>query len=337
MNRKLLVIVLVGFLFVLQGCTIIINPKETPKESTVIPTEIDEQTSNVREFEHDGTFLAYELSVRTNNTPQVVFVSVTIENDKIVGYQIDTRQGRRVQNTETQLYSFSWNALTKRELGNDYNMKNASAIGKEWFEQAEAIEAFWLANGLDAVEVNAEGYITNITGASMSDAYTAVAKKAVENAKAGKYIAIYTSITQGRPELYIAEMKLNKMGKIETLMLDVLQSTINTATGVMMWNPKSNQELGNDYGMKGAGGYAFVGGAWVAQGTCTLEWYEQVALITNYIKANGWSNSLQPVAQRSGSLNGITVLPSLAGATIRTSNHFSTLKLLFIMAGDSVK
>jgi hypothetical protein len=286
-----------------------------------------------REFKHDGTFLAYELSVRTNQTPQVVFVTVTIENDKIVGYQIDTRQARRTLNTETSVYSWAWNAQTKRELGFDYNMKNASAIGKEWFEQAEAIEAFWLANGLDAVEVNAEGYITNITGASMSDAYTAVAKKAVENAKAGKFVAVYTSGT----DFYTAEMTLTKKGAIDTLVLDVLQSTRNTTTGTFVWNEKSKQELGDDYGMVGAGGYVFTNGAWVAQGTCTLEWYEQVALITDYVKANGWSDDLQAVAQRGGSLNGTDLLPELAGATIRTGAYYAILKSLFTMAGDSVK
>lgn len=290
-----------------------------------------------REFKHDGTFMAYELSVRTNNTPQVVFVTVTIENDKIVGYQIDTRQGARPLNEETSLYSWRWNEKTKRELGFDYNMKNASDIGKEWFEQAEAIEAFWLENGLDAVETDAEDYITNITGASMKDAYTNVAKAAVENAKAGKFIAIYTSLSQGRPEFYTAEMTLTSKGKIDTLVLDVLQSTINTTSGVMVWNEKSKLELGDDYGMKGAGGYAFVDGAWVSQGECTLEWYEQIDLIIDYVKANGWSDDLQPVAQRGGSLNGTDLLPELAGATIRTGNYYTILKSLFTMAGDAVK
>jgi hypothetical protein len=171
----------------------------------------------------------------------------------------------------------------------------------------------------------------------MSDSYTAVAKAAVENAKAGKFVAIYTSISQGRPEFYTAEMTLNKKGQIDTLVLDVLQSTFNTTSGVLEWNPKSKLELGDDYGMKGAGGYAFVNGAWVAQGTCTLEWYEQIDLIIDYVKANGWSDSLQPVAQRGGSLNGTDLLPELAGATIRTGNYFTILKSLFEMAGDAVK
>lgn len=297
-----------------------------------------------REFKYDGTFLAYELSVRetaqvaTNQTPQVVFVTVTVENDKIVGYQIDTRQATKANSAgaeETPNFSWTWNQKTKRELGFDYNMKGASAIEKEWFEQAEAIEAFWLENGLDAVETNATGYITNITGASMRDAYTEVAKAAVENAKLGKFVSIYTSGT----DFYFAEMTLDKKGKIDTLVIDVLQSTRSASAGTFEWNPKTKQELGNDYGMKGSDGYAFVDGAWVKQDglKCTLEWFEQVALISDYVKANGWNDNLQPVAQRGGSINGTDLLPELAGATIRTGGYFTLLKSLFDMAGDSVK
>ena len=263
----------------------------------------------------------------------MVFVTVTIQDGEIVGYQIDTRQGRRTGDGAETPYAWSWNAQTKRELGDAYNMKAASPIGKEWYEQAAVIEAYWLENGLDAVEVDGDGYITNIAGASMRDAYTAVAKKAVENAKAGKFVAIYTSGT----DLYSAELTLNKKGQIETLLLDVLQSTRNAVTGTFEWRPLSKQELGNDYGMKGAGGYVFRDGAWVAEGQCTLEWWEQVQLITDYIKANGWTDNLQPVAQRGGSLNGTDLLPELAGATIRTAGYYTVLKSLFDMASPSVK
>jgi len=285
-----------------------------------------------KEFKFDGTFLAYQESVH-RNAPQVVFVTVTIENNEIVGYKIDTRQGRRTGDGAETPYAWAWNAQTKLELGDAYNMKAASAIGKEWYEQAAVIEAFWLANGLDAVEVNADNYITNIAGASMADAYTPVAKMAVENARAGKFVAIYTSGT----DLYSAELTLNKKGQIETLLLDVLQSTRNAQTGTFEWRPLTKQELGNDYAMKGAGGYVFRDGAWVAEGSCTLEWWEQAQLITDYITANGWSNNLQPVEQRGGSLNGTDLLPELAGATIRTAGYFTVLKSLFEMAAPSVK
>ena len=285
-----------------------------------------------KEFAVDGEFLAYEVSV-SRNAPQVTFVTVTIEDGKIAGYNIDVRQGTRTGDGAEVAYAWAWNAKTKKELGDDYNMKPVSEIGKEWYEQAASIEAFWLENGVEAMTKDEDNVIDNVTGVSIKDAYSSVALAAIENAKAGKFVAIYSSGT----DLYSAEMTLTKKGEIDTLVLDVLQSTRDAATGTFTWRTQTKQELGDDYGMKGAGGYVFENGAWKSEGTTTLEWYEQVALITDYVKANGWSDSLQPVAQRGGSLDGTTLIAELAGATIRTGGYYTVLKSLFQFAGDSVK
>lgn len=288
-----------------------------------------------KEYPIDGEYLAYELSV-SRNAPQVVFVKVTIDNGEIASYHIDTRQGTRSgDGSEASPYAFAWNEKTKVELGYDYGMKANSEIDKEWFEQASALEAFWLENGLDAVETDQDGYVDNVTGASFKDSYTAVAKKALENAKAGKFISIYASGT----DLYTAEMVLKTNGDIDSLVLDVRQSTRSTTEGTFVWNENTKQQLGDDYGMKGVGsGYTFENGAWIASGSqATLEWYEQVNLITQYVIENGWSSSLQPVAQRGGSLDGTTLIDDLAGATIRTGGYFTVLKNLFEQAGNSVK
>ena len=41
--------------------------------------------------------------------------------------------------------------MTKRELGYEYGMLQASAIEKEWFEQASAFEAFVRGKSLDCL------------------------------------------------------------------------------------------------------------------------------------------------------------------------------------------
>ncbi|AUD65128.1 hypothetical protein BK011_05330 [Tenericutes bacterium MZ-XQ] len=70
--------------------------------------------------------------------------------------------------------TFAWRDQTKQELGADYGMKDASDIGKEWFEQADAIAAYVFENGADSIETT-DGYISNITGASVRDSgYTQV-------------------------------------------------------------------------------------------------------------------------------------------------------------------
>ncbi len=288
-----------------------------------------------KEYAVDGVFVGYEVSV-SKNAPQVVFVEVTIEKGKIASYNIDTRQGVRT-NTGTEdapNYTFAWNAKTKKELGNDYGMKDSSAIGKEWFEQAAAIEAYWLENGVDAMTVNAETKaIDNITGVSIKDAYSVAATRALENAKAGKFQAIYCSGS----DLYIAEMTLTSKGKIDTLVLDTLQATTSKTAGTFVWKTETKQQLGAEYGMVGADGYAYADGAWTKSGKTTLEWFQQANLITDYIKANGWSKDLKPIADRGVSLNGTTLVDGLSGVTIKTSGYFTVLKTLFEYAGDSVK
>jgi hypothetical protein len=54
--------------------------------------------------------------------------------------------------------------VTKNELGNDYGMKKASAIQKEWFEQAAAFAAFATGKTIDdvkGVSMDAEGVVTD--------------------------------------------------------------------------------------------------------------------------------------------------------------------------------
>ena len=63
--------------------------------------------------------------------------------------------------------TFAWRDQTKQELGLEYGMKDASAIGKEWYEQADAIAAYVLENGADSIQVDDTGHISNITGASV--------------------------------------------------------------------------------------------------------------------------------------------------------------------------
>lgn len=48
-----------------------------------------------------------------------------------------------------------------KDLGDDYDMKKASTIGKEWFEQVEYLENFILENGVDAVKMDDAGYAEN--------------------------------------------------------------------------------------------------------------------------------------------------------------------------------
>lgn len=73
-----------------------------------------------------------------------------------------------------------WNEKTKKELGPEYNMKPASPIGVEWDDQAKAIEAKWLKDGIDSVKVGDDRKVNNMpTEATMvADVYIKLAKAA---------------------------------------------------------------------------------------------------------------------------------------------------------------
>lgn len=285
-----------------------------------------------KEFKVDGEFLAYSLEVN-NNKPQVTFVTVTIEKGKIVGYNIDVRQGTRTQNSETQAYTWAWNAKTKKELGDDYGM--AKVEGQlEWYEQAALIEAYLLKNGVDSLDSTPIGEafaVDGMAGVTIKNAYTEVAKAAVANAKEGLFTSIYCSST----DFYFATMKVDAKGKVSDLVIDVRQSTRTQATGTFVWNAQTKQELGAAYGMKGVGAkQVFANGAWTASTTekTTLEWNEQIQLILDYVAANGWDGSVDPIADRAGAKNGVMV-DSLAGVTIRTAGYYKLLDVIFEYAG----
>ena len=82
----------------------------------------------------------------TEKTATVENVTATVTKDesgKIVKVVID---------------EFDDEGVSKKDLGEEYGMKDASSIGKEWNEQIEFLENYIVENGIDAVKVNADGY-----------------------------------------------------------------------------------------------------------------------------------------------------------------------------------
>ncbi|QWB95336.1 hypothetical protein KHQ89_05050 [Mycoplasmatota bacterium] len=293
---------------------------------------------NSSDYKVDGTFTAYEADV--HDGPMVTMVSVTIKDGEIESFYIDARQGGSTQtagedtadDTSDDTYAWSWNEKTKKELGDDYNMVAYGGATAEWYEQAEALEAYFLENGVDDVPtktVDDEVYFDGIAGVTIKDgSYVALAKEAVQLAKDGKF----QSILCEADDLYSATMTVNKDGEFSNLKLDVLQGNPSGAT--FAWSEDTKQEKGDTYGMKGVGGgYTFTDGAWVSSGeNATLEWYEQAALITDYVTANGWNSSLEALAGRGGTIDGSTLVDDLAGATIHTGSYYDVLADLFAAA-----
>ena len=109
----------------------------------------------------------------TGSNGDVTTATVKVDGDKITSVSIDTKQKDSDK--------------TKKELKEQYNMKKASPIKKEWYEQVLTLENYIKENGVDAIKLNNEGKATNedlVTGStiSISDMVDAV-KEAQKNAK----------------------------------------------------------------------------------------------------------------------------------------------------------
>jgi major membrane immunogen (membrane-anchored lipoprotein) len=289
-----------------------------------------------REYPVDGVFLGYEVGV-SRNAPMVTFVTITVEDGEIVEYDIDVRQGSRTgDGSEATPYAWAWNASTKKELGFAYHMHYGTSGATteaeyqawltannklEWFQQAELIEAYWLENAVETLGGDPETAIDNVTGVTIKNAYEVAATRALENAKAGKFQAIYCSGS----DLYIAEMTLTSKGAIDTLVIDTLQANKDAATGSFAWKTQTKQELGYAYGMHKRTSGTTTEAEYIAwlEANNKLEWFEQADLIAADIIANGWST------------NAAENVP--AGVTITTTGYYTVLAKLFDLAGNSVK
>lgn len=124
-----------------------------------------------KELEHVGIAKSEEV-----NGSQII-VEATLKDKKLVKIRID----------ETGAKSFDGTLNgSKKELGDSYNMKSYSDIGKEWYEQINALEKFIEEYGVDYVEVNEEGKAVNpdlVTQCTIRvDEYLNVSKAAIENA-----------------------------------------------------------------------------------------------------------------------------------------------------------
>ncbi len=76
------------------------------------------------------------------------------ENGNYASAEVVMKDGK-IESITLDEYS---SGASKKELKNDYNMKSASSIQKEWFEQVEFLEKYMVENGIDSVKLTAEGY-----------------------------------------------------------------------------------------------------------------------------------------------------------------------------------
>ena len=195
---------------------------------------------------------------------------------------------------------------TKTDLGDNYNMRGASPIGKEWFEQAAAFEDYCHGKTVAdvvATEVNpenghvAESEVDLVAGCTMNIAsFTTVLAKSqdvstVEVPEGELALGFYMTTTydqsysgshnasadgnglaQANVDIYA--VTINSEGVIVDCKIDAIQcKTEFDATGALVTEignvNKSKMELGDDYAMRSASGIG-------------AEWFEQVEALEQY-------------------------------------------------------
>jgi len=219
-------------------------------------------------------------------------------DDTIVDVKIDTVQPYTFFNS-TGVVTEKKDFRSKRELKDDYGMIAASQIGKEWYEQAEALESYMIGKTVAdvmAMEVNEEFRPTDADlMASVTihvDTYLLALEKAVQNAvalgsKADNTLGLAITANNNRSAdadgetdgvaqayLHVAAASVDADGVITAAVIDALQPTVTfdaegQITSDVAAEVKTKNELGADYGMVNASGIQ-------------KEWYEQASAFAQY-------------------------------------------------------
>ena len=238
-------------------------------------------SSEIKEDEYNKTETALEIDS--------VCAAVLVDADgKIIDVKIDEAQTKPDLKKDNGDVS---DLRTKLEKKEDYGMKSTSPIGKEWYEQVEAFEAW--AKGKTAEEVKAgigeDGYASDAdlkAGCTIyANGFATVTAKAVENAtdcgakatdtlKLGMTTSKYyeSNETNLQYDTDYAIVTVDADGKVTSCIIDASQAKCTIADGKFTVEKgafKSKKELGDDYAMKSA---SPIGKEWYEQAAAYEQW-----------------------------------------------------------------
>ena len=230
-----------------------------------------------------------------------LIVGVTVDSSgKIVACNIDTVQSKISFSKEGKLVTpIDTTFKSKNELGEEYGMKKASSIGKEWNEQAAAFAAYVVGKTADEVKgiaVSEDGtaadadLVSSVTihiGDFIAGVAKAVANAQDLGASASDKLSIASTTNMsksadvgegdGVAQAYSTYMVLttDASGVITSCIIDASQCNVNfDSTGTILTDlavaPQTKNELGDAYGMKKASSIG-------------KEWNEQAAAFAKYI------------------------------------------------------
>ncbi|MDD4438929.1 MAG: hypothetical protein PHS04_13000 [Tissierellia bacterium] len=318
--KKLLAIVLIlaMSLFAFTACTQD-QPVETPKTEEPKQEEPKEEEPKTEEPKEEQplaegavkTGLAVVSSIEKSKDAgekdglaqtDSVIVAVTVDKDgKIVQTVIDTAQtkiefskdGKIVPDLNTVFKS-------KQELKEEYGMNKASSLGKEWYEQANALAEYVAGKTVEevkAIAVDDTGVTTEVDLVSSVTIKINPYKEAIEKAVANAQnlgadasdelgLGVVTTISKskdatadkaGLAQAYstYTVATFDADGKVTSSIIDASQANVEfDAAGKITTDlavaPITKVELGEAYGMKKASAIG-------------KEWYEQADAFATYV------------------------------------------------------
>lgn len=277
-----------------------------------------------------------------------IIAAVTVDKDgKIVKCVLDAAQTKINFSKEGKILTdLNSTIKTKQELKEEYGMKKASKIGKEWYEQANAFAEYVIgktAAEVKGIAVTAEGKaadqdLSSSVTVHVGDFINAVAK-AVGNAqdfgaKSGDKLGlgVNTSISDSKDAgdqdglaqaySYYTATTFDASGKITSCVIDSTQGKVNFSkdgkiTSDIKAEVQTKNELGENYGMKKA---SKIG----------KEWNEEAAAFGKYV-----------IGKTVDEVKGIAVsdqgVPSGADLNTSVTIHIAPFQSIIASASNNAK
>ena len=258
------------------------------------------------------------------------FASVVLEGNVIKYVYFDVAQDKVTYDATGHVTSDNTTSMSKKDLGDNYGMKDKSSIKKEWFEQVEALEKWAVGKTVEEVlnmpttQKDEKHTVTAdkdlMTGCTISvTGFQQALDKAVKNAVEVKDVAsvgsaILTDVSgkdataeksgEAKASSTYGVVALDKDGKVVFTQTDVAQNAVKFTTagaldGEAMAVP-TKAEKKDEYGMKK---YSSIGKEWFEQNQAFDEW---------------------TVGKTSNEISGMKVTTNEAGKTVTADKDLMT-------------
>ncbi len=298
-------------------------------------SQVSDVVSAVKKTEYYLGFAFLPEEAGKDVTFNATFAAVVTDTDgKIICCTVDSLEAKADTDAITENIGYTF--PTKNMLGDDYGMKTASGIGKEWYEQAQSFADYCKGKTASEVEngIGEDGKIADLNASCTIKAtnFVNAVKAAVKNTgkaftadgdiKIGLSVNCVLSSASSESKdgedgkmVYnctMAATATDKNGKVKSAYIDEAEAKYTfdadgNNTTEAGYTPISKQALGNDYGMKAASSIG-------------KEWFDQAQAFAEYCAG-------KTADEINAALDGEGKIPDLkASCTVESANFAAEIK-----------